>query len=170
MFPNYQKTPALENDEDLHPNSEDPSTTSPISDSGSRILVLPDCEKYACDNLNNILPNGELAIPHVLVSLALEGEQLLEIGAWDKWLKECPAFIKFAQVEGMYKSHSTLLLLSLPVVIWDLLPDDFACSFVAYVESTNYLTANTCKSNPNLQIWLKQQEREMTEHLEDFSM
>jgi hypothetical protein len=41
-------------------------------------------DKYAEDQLNRVLPGGDLAIPHVLVSLALEGEQYLDVEKWDK--------------------------------------------------------------------------------------
>jgi len=49
--------------------------------------------------------------------------------------------VKFAKVEAVYKSFSTLVLLSVPVFIWNLLPEDPACSFVGYVTSTNIMKA-----------------------------
>jgi hypothetical protein len=58
----------------------------------------------------------DFAIPHVLDSLALEAEQLLEGGAWNKWLADWPAFAQHARIEGMYKTRSTLLMLSVPGV------------------------------------------------------
>jgi hypothetical protein len=42
-------------------------------------------------------------------------------------------------VQGVYKSNSTLLILSIPVVIWDWLPDDPACMFIGYVHSKDLL-------------------------------
>jgi hypothetical protein len=66
-----------------------------------------------------VLPEGDLSIPYVLISLALKGEQLLEIRAWKKWLSDCPAFAKYARIEGMYKSHSTLLIL----IVWRFPPN-----------------------------------------------
>jgi hypothetical protein len=114
-------------------------------------------DKYAEDQLNRVLPDGDLAIPHVLVSLALEGEQFLEVGAWEKWLRECPTFAKYVRVEGKFKSNSTLLLLSVPVVIWDLLPDILACSFIAHVKSINYTRDGAWLDNDELQSWLKRE-------------
>ncbi|KAI1429275.1 hypothetical protein F5Y12DRAFT_710181 [Xylaria sp. FL1777] len=77
------------------------------------------------------------SVPHVMVSLALEDDQNLNIEDWERWLASLPALAKYVQVQGVFKSHSTLLLLSLPVMIWDLLPDHHACSFIAFIRSNN---------------------------------
>jgi hypothetical protein len=84
--------------------------------------------------------------PHVLISLALEDDQRLDLNDWETWLAAFPAIAKYVKVQGVFKSHSTLLLLSLPVMVWDFLPDDPACSFVAFIRSNNLLQAQ--KSNP----------------------
>ncbi|KAG7290960.1 hypothetical protein NEMBOFW57_000966 [Staphylotrichum longicolle] len=75
--------------------------------------------------------------PHVLLSLALEDDQRLDLNDWETWLASFPAIAKYVKVQGVFKSHSTLLLLSLPVMVWDFLPDDPACSFVAFIRSNN---------------------------------
>ncbi|KAI1268332.1 hypothetical protein F5Y18DRAFT_374866 [Xylariaceae sp. FL1019] len=75
--------------------------------------------------------------PHVMISLALEGDQNLNIDEWERWLANTPGIAKYVQVQGVFKSHSTLLLLSLPVMIWDMLPDDMACDFIAFIRSNN---------------------------------
>ncbi|UNI21480.1 hypothetical protein JDV02_007468 [Purpureocillium takamizusanense] len=75
--------------------------------------------------------------PHVMISLALEDDQRLDINAWEQWLNAFPALAKFVKVQGVFKSHSTLLLVSMPVMVWDLLPEDKAVSFVAFIRSNN---------------------------------
>jgi len=77
--------------------------------------------------------------PHVMISLALEEDQRLDLDAWEQWLASFPALAKFVKVQGVFKSHSTLLLLSLPIMVWDLLPDDPACNFIAFIRSNNLL-------------------------------
>lgn len=77
--------------------------------------------------------------PHVMISLALEEDQRLDINAWQQWLASFPALAKYVKVQGVFKSHSTLLLLSLPVMVWDLLPNDPACSFIAFIRSNNLI-------------------------------
>jgi hypothetical protein len=142
------------------PNNEGQTESSvvipPISDTNLDGNDSKESEhsKYAQDQLNRVLPQGDLSIPHVLISLALEGEQLLETGAWNKWLSDCPAFAKYARIEGMYKSHSTLLIISVAVVLWDLLPDNRACSFIGYINSTNQIREQTWQDTKDLESWL----------------
>ncbi|KAG5943970.1 hypothetical protein E4U53_006976 [Claviceps sorghi] len=75
--------------------------------------------------------------PHVMISLALEDDQQLDINAWEQWLSVFPSMARYVKVQGVFRSHSTLMLLSLPVTIWDFLPDDPAISFVAFIRSNN---------------------------------
>jgi hypothetical protein len=147
-------------------SSPEASCTVPSNDTDGIVSGTSTIDKYAEDQLNRVLPGGDLAIPHVLVSLALEGEQILEVGAWEKWLRECPTFAKYVRVEGKFKSNSTLLLLSIPVAIWDLLPDNLACSFIAHVKSINYIRDGAWHDNDELQSWLKR-ERGMVSDLGD---
>ncbi|VZH96889.1 unnamed protein product [Fusarium fujikuroi] len=78
--------------------------------------------------------------PHVMISLALEDDQRLDINAWEQWLGAFPAMAKYVKVQGVFKSHSTMLLVSMPVSIWDLLPEDHATSFVGFIRSNNLMT------------------------------
>ncbi|KAI1281317.1 hypothetical protein F5Y07DRAFT_293191 [Xylaria sp. FL0933] len=80
------------------------------------------------------------SVPHVMLSLALEDDQNLNIEDWERWLASIPALAKYVQVQGVFKSHSTLLLLSLPVMVWDMLPDHPACNFIAFIRSNNLVT------------------------------
>ncbi|CEI68668.1 hypothetical protein FVEN_g7933 [Fusarium venenatum] len=77
--------------------------------------------------------------PHVMISLALEDDQRLDINAWEQWLGAFPAMAKYVKVQGVFKSHSTMLLVSMPVSIWDLLPEDHATSFIAFIRSNNLM-------------------------------
>jgi len=86
--------------------------------------------------------------PHVLISLALEDDQRLDLNDWETWLAAFPAIAKYVKVQGVFKSHSTLLLLSLPVMVWDFLPDDQACSFVAFIRSNNLLGVQKPSQEP----------------------
>ncbi|TLD04846.1 uncharacterized protein PgNI_09962 [Pyricularia grisea] len=86
--------------------------------------------------------------PHVMISLALEDNQQLDLDAWEQWLASFPALAKYVKVQGVFKSHSTLLLLSLPVMIWDLLPEDHACNFVAFIRSNNMIKPTTSNESP----------------------
>jgi hypothetical protein len=96
-------------------------------------------DAYSIATLTRILDDGSTALPQVLIALALEEEQSLDFQQCRRWLQDFPALVKYARVQGIYKSNSTLLILSVPVVIWDWIPDDPACSFIDYVHSQNVL-------------------------------
>ena len=73
--------------------------------------------------------------PTVLISLALEDDQRLATSGWAEWLQSAPGLMKYGHVEGVFKSGSILVLLTLPVAIWDLLPNDPAVNFISFVTS-----------------------------------
>ncbi|KAK2050823.1 hypothetical protein LZ31DRAFT_561796 [Colletotrichum somersetense] len=95
-------------------------------------------------------PNEDM--PHVMISLALEDDQQLDLNAWEQWLSNFPAMAKYVKVQGVFKSHSTLLLVSMPVMVWDLLPEDHATSFVAFIRSNNLVAQTTFKEEAKVQV------------------
>ncbi|KAM5345466.1 hypothetical protein ACJ41O_011328 [Fusarium nematophilum] len=100
--------------------------------------AAPDSAPVARNDYMFTEPNEDT--PHVMISLALEDDQRLDINAWEQWLSAFPAMAKYVKVQGIFKSHSTMLLVSMPVSIWDLLPEDHATSFVAFIRSNNLMT------------------------------
>jgi hypothetical protein len=57
--------------------------------------------------------------------------------SWLEWIRNAPSEAEKIHVEGKYDSFSTLLLLRMPVSIWNLLPENPAYSFVGFVTSEN---------------------------------
>jgi hypothetical protein len=74
--------------------------------------------------------------PQILLAIRLEKTEL-DIQTWRDWVRNLPAEGKDIKIEGVYRSFSTLLLLRMPVAIWDLLPGNPAYSFVGFVTSEN---------------------------------
>lgn len=63
-----------------------------------------------------------------------EGKKLR---TWCEWLKALPSGVKEVSVQGVYESFSTLVLLNMPLLLWNLLPSNNAYSFVGFVQSKN---------------------------------
>ena len=82
--------------------------------------------------------------PQVLITVALEEDRFLDKNNWLEWLASVPAVAKAATVEGIYKSNSTLLLLTIPVTTWNLLPENPAVKFLGFVRLKDLL-----KSSPS---------------------
>lgn len=76
--------------------------------------------------------------PRVIISIALEESQPdLDVTSTVRWLKSIPLLAEHATVEAVYGSYSTLLILSVAIPVWNLLPDYLACSFIGFITSPN---------------------------------
>lgn len=106
---------------------------------------------YDMDTLSSTLTTGRTRVPHVLISLALEEEPNIDddVDKWKRWLQTVPALTRYVRVQGIYKSNSTLLILSIPVAVWNWLPEDFACTFIGYIHSKNHLDASDFRDREN---------------------
>ncbi|TVY59342.1 hypothetical protein LCER1_G000736 [Lachnellula cervina] len=82
--------------------------------------------------LSSVTSTGEYKVPHVLLSLHLENNQHLDVKQVARWLEDFPLLAKWAKVEAAVPSYSILMILAVPVPIWDMLPGDPACSFIGY--------------------------------------
>ena len=135
---------------------------SPSSDSSSQDVEMEDSsnDSATTSNPSSVSSRGNSAEPSdpmVLIAVALEEDQPLQLDTWVEWLRDIPAIAKYARVEGIYESYSTLMLLSLPVNIWDLIPNNPAVSFIGFVKSQDLLkpqssessTAQAAKSAPS---------------------
>ena len=56
-----------------------------------------------------------------------------------RYLRDLPFLSLIGRVHSLAKGHSTILLLAVPVAVWNLLPDDPACSFSGFTTSANVL-------------------------------
>ena len=122
------------------------STVCPASAAGTLDHPLSGLTQHS---LSQVWPDPEFKYPKVLISLALDEDQWLSTGRWAEWLSSVPAVATSAKVEGIYKSDSTLVLLSLPVAIWDMLPEDSAVKFLGFVRSENLMHAMDLASEPS---------------------
>ncbi|KAK0639184.1 hypothetical protein B0T16DRAFT_462884 [Cercophora newfieldiana] len=82
------------------------------------------------DNANNA--EKETPQLHVLLRVSLVENELNE-AEWKDWQCSAPAAVKGVRILGVLPSSSTLLLLQVPIEVWDLLPPSPAVSFVAFV-------------------------------------
>ena len=81
--------------------------------------------------LFSLSPSGKSKIPHVLISMALEEDQPeLDVKKTARWLESILFLAKWAKVESIFPSYSTLLVLSVPVPVWNMLLGHLAHSFV----------------------------------------
>lgn len=81
-----------------------------------------------------------LKVPHMLVSFALDQNASFPNGeACRRWLSAFPGLAKHVKIEAVFDSYSSVLIMSIPVVIWNMLPDHPACQPISYVTSRNLM-------------------------------
>jgi hypothetical protein len=77
----------------------------------------------------------------VLLAVSIQQDATLAISQWIAWLTtQAPWDVKKVEVtvEGAYESHSTLVILvSIPIYVWDGLPQKKAYRFIAFIKSSN---------------------------------
>ncbi|PVH83395.1 hypothetical protein DL98DRAFT_413125, partial [Cadophora sp. DSE1049] len=93
--------------------------------------------------LSSVSSDGSYKVPHVLITLQLEENQPLDASQCARWLDKFPLLAKWVKVEAVFPSHSTLMILSVPMPIWDMLPDHPACSFIGYATGPNIRSPET---------------------------
>jgi hypothetical protein len=76
----------------------------------------------------------------VLITVKLDDSIPPNLTEWRNWLRgQIPTNVAEIEVEGVFEGNSKVVLLRLPVAIWDMLPDHDAYSFVDYVPSSNLI-------------------------------
>lgn len=78
----------------------------------------------------------------VIISVHLMGEiGTPDLQQWEKWLKtNMPRMVELIKIEAMYHGESTVMIVSMPLEVWDGLPDNKpAYNFLSFVKSGNLI-------------------------------
>ncbi len=81
----------------------------------------------------------------VLLAVSVAEDVAHNVAQWVSWLTTAaPWDVSKVDVrlECMYKSHSTLLLVSVPIVGWNRLPESAAYRFIGFIKSGNLICEN----------------------------
>ncbi|EAQ88798.1 hypothetical protein CHGG_05417 [Chaetomium globosum CBS 148.51] len=77
--------------------------------------------------------------PGILLTCRLR-DQHIDAEKWRQWLLDVPEGAKNIQISAVFPSFGTVLLLELPLAVWDLLPSSPAISFIAYTTGGNHIS------------------------------
>jgi hypothetical protein len=72
----------------------------------------------------------------ILLAIRLENKTF-DSDMWLEWVRSAPPEAQEIRIEGIYDSFSTLLVLRMPVAVWNLLPENPSYSFISFVTSAN---------------------------------
>ncbi|KAK3313608.1 hypothetical protein B0H66DRAFT_566617 [Apodospora peruviana] len=95
--------------------------------------------------------------PEILVTCRLRDHRL-NVDQWKEWLLRAPPGAQGIRITDIYPSFSTLLLLRLPLVVWDMLPSSPAISFVGYVTGKSHLPDFKRRLGPALDTFSMQED------------
>lgn len=84
-------------------------------------------------------PTNDLTFeePRALVCTTFLGEPSPEMSSFKQWLHHAPVAAGKIAVEGMFHGPPTVLLISMPISVWNVLAADRTCAFLGYVNSHN---------------------------------
>jgi hypothetical protein len=84
----------------------------------------------------------------VLISVVMGEDYQDATEAISTWLRRIPGKVDSVSIEAAFDHGSSLLLVSMPVAVWDLLPSHQAYSFVGFVRSENLLLPTLSADQP----------------------
>ncbi|KUJ18001.1 uncharacterized protein LY89DRAFT_706617 [Mollisia scopiformis] len=75
-----------------------------------------------------------------LVCTTFLGEPSQEMASFKQWLHNTPVAASKIAVEGMFHGPPTVLLVSMPIAVWNVVAADRTCAFLGYINSHNMTT------------------------------
>lgn len=108
---------------------------SPLSSRASKQPDEPFLLLNPPTSQSEAIPEG----PGILVACRLR-DRNVDVEKWKEWLLNAPPRAQNIQITAIYPSFSAVLVLELPLVVWDLLPASPAISFVAYTTGKNHVS------------------------------
>lgn len=87
----------------------------------------------------------------VLVCTTFVGEASPDMVFYNQWLQNTPAIANKITMEGMFLGPPTMLLVSMPLSVWNVVQHDKVCCFLGYINSHNMidLYKDLVKSTPS---------------------
>lgn len=86
-----------------------------------------------------LLPDKRYRIPRVLASIAFEEDHIkFDLELWTRWFDDTP--FQVADME-VFPGFSTLVMMSVPLPVWNLFPGRSSCSFLGYATAPKIETS-----------------------------
>lgn len=97
-----------------------------------------DVQSSGCrHHVPNSIPPVDSKYPQVLLSFRLSADGF-DVQAWLDWVLNAPKdAADLVRIEGIYGSQSTVVILQVPVSIWDMMPESDAIKFIDFITTDN---------------------------------
>lgn len=108
-------------------------------------LGSPDNDLLSRNNISELVKanaSADLTFEEMraLVCTTFLGEPSQEMASFKQWLQNTPVAASKIAVEGMFHGPPTVLLISMPIAVWNVLAADRTCGFLGYINSHNMTT------------------------------
>ena len=136
------------------PRNSSPSTqgsecsTGPGLNTGTAVVTSAQEKMKTANDADAALPTPVSLAEgtRVLLAVSVAEDVAHNVAQWVSWLTTAVPWDVSkvdVQLECMYKSHSTLLLVSVPIVGWNRLPESAAYRFIGFIKSGNLICEMT---------------------------
>jgi hypothetical protein len=135
----------------LTPPNNQTLTLAPLSRRPSTIQHDAHTTPLPSDNIDPLaISKLRFANAHVLVCTTYVGGASPDMAAFHQWLHRNPSHGSDISVEGMFLGPPTMLLISMPASVWNIVQHDKVCCFLGYVTSRNmvHLYDTLISNNP----------------------
>lgn len=141
----------------LTPGKTQSITLSPLRQGTSAVQERRSSADSNGYNSHQDVPFGSSPVPdltfdeaRVLVCTTFVGEASPDMVFYNQWLQNTPTLAAKITMEGMFLGPPTMLLVSMPLSVWNVVQHDKVCCFLGYINSHNMidLYKSLVKSTP----------------------
>lgn len=75
--------------------------------------------------------------PHALVCTTFVGDASPDMSSFNQWLHTSPTIANKIKVQGMFVGPPTILIISMPQSVWDVVQSEKVCLFLGYISTHN---------------------------------
>lgn len=166
--PSAERTPAFFT---LTPAKGQGIILVPLDPKASQLQSPPNSADADAQNAWRSKPEDQPLNPEEVLDLTLDEQRVLvcttfvgdaspDMAFFNQWLHNVPSTSSKITVEGMFLGPPTMLLISMPHSVWNIVQHDKVCCFLGYISSHNmiHLYQRLVNSHPSGMLGLKDAE------------
>lgn len=130
----------------LTPGKDQPLTLAPLQQRGSPVQDHPTLAATNGPMQSEGIPFVSAPVPdltfdeaRVLVCTTFVGDASPDMAFYNQWLQKTPPLASTITMEGMFLGPPTMLLVSMPLSVWNVVQHDKVCCFLGYINSHNMI-------------------------------
>lgn len=142
-YPPPERTPTLFT---LTPGKDEHLTLAPLHQRGSPAQESQPSADTNGQSSNQGIPFVSGPVPdltfdeaRVLVCTTFVGDASPDMVFYNQWLQHTPPLASKITMEGMFLGPPTMLLVSMPLSVWNVVQHDKVCCFLGYINSHNMI-------------------------------